>query len=150
MLETNNKLITVGKVLLVYEMSIQVFPTAPSPTVTHLMNLAVLIFSFLFLFVNLCMCLILMFRREEKWWRVLKKVFVMIRIVYWWRGWFWLQQLLLIIICLLVRVYQINWPYTRVQELIDMVLYILESSKPKKFPLFICLKIQTYQNYILN
>lgn len=38
-------IITVGKVLLVYEISIQVFPTAPSPTVTHLMNLAVVIFS---------------------------------------------------------------------------------------------------------
>lgn len=31
--------LTVGKVLLVYEMSMQVFPTAPSPTVTHLINL---------------------------------------------------------------------------------------------------------------
>ena len=35
--------LTVGKVLLVYEISMQVFPTAPSPTVTHLMNRAVLI-----------------------------------------------------------------------------------------------------------
>lgn len=30
---------TVGKVLLVYEMRRHVFPTAPSPTVTHFMNL---------------------------------------------------------------------------------------------------------------
>ena len=36
--QTMNAL-TVGKVLLVYEMSMQVFPTAPSPTVTHLINL---------------------------------------------------------------------------------------------------------------
>jgi hypothetical protein len=35
--------LTVGKVLLVYEMSIQVLPTAPSPTVTHFMNLDALI-----------------------------------------------------------------------------------------------------------
>jgi hypothetical protein len=34
----------VGKVLLVYEISKQVLPTAPSPTVTHLMNLEALIF----------------------------------------------------------------------------------------------------------
>ena len=37
--------LTVGKVLLVYEMSRQVLPTAPSPTVTHFMNLEALIFS---------------------------------------------------------------------------------------------------------
>ena len=36
---------TVGNVLLVYEMSMHVFPTAPSPTVTHLINRAVLISS---------------------------------------------------------------------------------------------------------
>lgn len=30
----------------------QVFPTAPSPTVTHLMNLAVLIFALGFLFLH--------------------------------------------------------------------------------------------------
>lgn len=35
--------LTVGKVLLVYDISMQVLPTAPSPTVTHFMNLEALI-----------------------------------------------------------------------------------------------------------
>ena len=35
--------LTVGKVLLVYEISMQVLPTAPSPTVTHFINLDPLI-----------------------------------------------------------------------------------------------------------
>jgi hypothetical protein len=43
--ETQREALTVGKVLLVYEISKQVFPTAPSPTVTHFMNLEPLIFS---------------------------------------------------------------------------------------------------------
>lgn len=34
---------TVGNVLLVYDINKQVLPTAPSPTVTHLMNLDALI-----------------------------------------------------------------------------------------------------------
>ena len=33
---------TVGNLLLVQQISMQVFPTAPSPTVTHLMNLEAL------------------------------------------------------------------------------------------------------------
>ena len=37
--------LTVGKVLLVYEISMQVLPTAPSPTVTHFINLDALISS---------------------------------------------------------------------------------------------------------
>lgn len=40
----NEGRLTVGKVLLVYEISRQVLPTAPSPTVTHFMNLEALIF----------------------------------------------------------------------------------------------------------
>ena len=42
---TNSRALTVGKVLLVYDMSMQVLPTAPSPTVTHFMNLDALISS---------------------------------------------------------------------------------------------------------
>lgn len=38
------EIITVGKELLVYEIKRHVFPTAPSPTVTHFMNLEALIF----------------------------------------------------------------------------------------------------------
>lgn len=41
----NEGRLTVGKVLLVYEISRQVLPTAPSPTVTHFMNLEALIFQ---------------------------------------------------------------------------------------------------------
>lgn len=41
--ERGNEVLTVGKVLLVYEMRRQVLPTAPSPTVTHFMNLEALI-----------------------------------------------------------------------------------------------------------
>lgn len=39
----NRRKLTVGKVLLVYEINIQVLPTAPSPTVTHFINLDALI-----------------------------------------------------------------------------------------------------------
>lgn len=38
-MEEKQKKLTVGKVLLVYEINIQVLPTAPSPTVTHFINL---------------------------------------------------------------------------------------------------------------
>lgn len=41
--ERVNEVLTVGKVLLVYEMRRQVLPTAPSPTVTHFINLEALI-----------------------------------------------------------------------------------------------------------
>lgn len=41
--EEKEKELTVGKVLLVQEISKHVLPTAPSPTVTHLMNLEALI-----------------------------------------------------------------------------------------------------------